>query len=92
MCIVGIKSYYSAGNREWTILKDYTAPWKFIKYRPIVESRSKTTFRSYIMSGNFDGRTPVGDGKINWEAQLRCGVGGAGINCYGTPPFDPQCF
>lgn len=39
------------------------------------------------MNSHFNGKNDAGEGKISWEAQLKCGVGGAGINCYGATSY-----
>jgi len=85
---IGTHTYYSANNREYTVMLGYEAAWNFILYTPVPESKSKVLFRSYYMSSNFNGKTPNGDGTINWEGQLNCGRGGtAGINCYGVKSY-----
>ena len=81
----GTNTYYSARNREYTVLLGYTAAWRFVRYTPMSESKTKAVFRSYYMPSDFNGKTSTGDGTINWEGQLNCGgVGGSGINCRGT--------
>merc|ERR1711935_1065497 len=85
---IGVNSYYSRNNREYTVMLGYEAAWQFVKYTPVPESKSKTLFRSYLMKSNFNGKTSSGDGTINWEGQLRCGKGNtAGVNCQGVASF-----
>ena len=50
--------------------------------------KNHTALLSVCRPTNFDGKSNVGDGKVNWEAQLNCGgKGGSGINCYGIRSY-----
>jgi hypothetical protein len=80
----GYNSYYSNGNYEYVIVRNYTGRWT---YEAVVEtSRTKTTFQSYRLSDN----------ALAWTGDLKCGTAGgahasgAGINCVNVIENNPQ--
>jgi len=93
----GRNSYYSNNNREYNILNGYTAKWHFTRWRTMDGSSTKAHFVSYEWSSSFDGKTPLGDGSINWQGRPKCdasaigGAGnGAGVNCRGQDGSGPN--
>jgi len=88
-------NYYSSNNNEYGIMKQYTARWRFHRFQQMDSSSTAEKFTSYKIP-NFDGKTPVGDGTVNWSGRPRCGSryvgggGGAGISCRGTHNGSPR--
>jgi len=75
----GYNSYYSTGNYEYVILRDYTGYWRFDAR--VAASTTTTTFQSYRISDN----------ALAWTGNLQCGSwGGAGINCYTVLSNNPR--
>ncbi len=67
----GYNSYYSTGNYEYAVLRNYTGTWRWDAV--VTESTSSTTLTSYRQSDN----------AVMWQGLPTCGYsGGAGINCY----------
>ena len=90
----GHHGYYSSGNYEYSILKDYNQVWRFQWNRRIGTSKTESWMYSYEIK-SFDGYNPVGDGKENWKGVLKCGdeVGSgtsAGITCRGVKKGKPS--
>jgi hypothetical protein len=83
----GYNSYYSGGNREYMINRDYTARWFFYRWEGVYESSTKTEMTSYKVAGtsNWNGRSAQGEGTVMWKGQANCGQqaagGAAGVNC-----------
>jgi len=67
---IGYNPSQSHGNYEFVVLRDYTGEWTYEK--AMAPSTSPTKFQSYRSS----------DGELAWSGNLKCGVGGAGINCH----------
>lgn len=88
----GWNQYYASSNREYNIMKDYTAKWHWTWAIAIDESSTNSDFHSYKIN-NFDGTNPVGDGTLNWRGRPRCGTKSIGHNprhnagmfCHGRP-------
>lgn len=88
-----VNTYYSYNNREYFIMKDYTARWRFYWRQVVPESTTTTTLTSYYWSSNYNGRSTgaIGEGVVNWRGNPICGKsGGAGINCSGERTGAPQ--
>jgi hypothetical protein len=88
-----VNTAYSYNNREYTILKDYTARWRFYWSQVVPESTTTTTLTSYYWDSNFNGASTgsQGEGQVNWSGNPICGIkGGAGINCYNTRSGSPS--
>ena len=66
----GYNSYYSTGNYEYAVLRDYTGEWTWEQAMPA--SSTQTRLQSYRIS----------DGALAWDGELQFGLGGAGINGY----------
>jgi len=87
--------YYSDNNKEYGVMKKYTARWRFVRFQQMDSSSTSEEFTSYAIP-NFDGKTPVGDGTVNWKGRPRCGSrymgggAGAGISCRDTHNGKPQ--
>lgn len=85
---------YSDENNEYGIMKKYTARWRFYIWDQMESSTTAEEYTSYLMP-KFDGRTPTGDGVVNWKGRPKCGkrwVGnaGAGISCRNTHNGKPR--
>ena len=78
----GYNTFYSTGNYEYVILRDYTGYWRFDS--AVAASTTTTTFQSYRKSDN----------ALAWTGNLQCGyddgTGGAGINCLDVLSNNPQ--
>jgi hypothetical protein len=89
-------TYYSGGNYEYTITKNYNARWRFYRFQTMEESKTKLETTAYDMNYNFNGRHSQGDGSVNWVGEPRCGRGsstrptGAGISCRGAKSGKPS--
>lgn len=84
---------YSNSNREYSIMKKYTARWYFSHGDRMPESTTTSELSSWAMPNEFDGTFAgdQGDGFLNWRGNVKCGhVGTSGINCYGTRSGTPS--
>ena len=66
----GYNHYFSTGNYEYAVLRNYTGEWTWEQAVPA--SSTPTRLQSYRIS----------DGALAWDGELQFGVGGAGINGY----------
>jgi hypothetical protein len=84
--------YYSSNNREYLIGKKYTARWRMVHWTPMHESTTAHELSSYAMPRSFNGKDSVGEGKLNWRGNPKCGrvAGGFGIVCIGTRSGSPS--
>jgi hypothetical protein len=64
----GFNNFYSSGNFEYAVLRDYTGVWTWQAAMPA--STTPTLLQSYRISDN----------ALAWSGELQFGVGGAGIN------------
>lgn len=74
----GYNSYYSTGNYEYVIARNYTGYFRFDAV--VAASTTTTVFQSYRSSDN----------ALAWTGNLGCGGGGAGVNCYEVLSNNPQ--
>jgi hypothetical protein len=74
----GYNSYYSTGNYEYVIARNYTGYFRFDT--AVAASTTTTVFQSYRLSDN----------ALAWTGNLGCGYGGAGVNCYDVISNNPQ--
>ena len=73
----GYNSGHGQGNYEYVIIRNYTGSWKF--NAKVSASSTTTVFQSYRLS----------DSKLAWTGNLKCGVGGYGINCLDVIKTNP---
>ena len=91
----GFNTGHSRWNREYTIIKKYTARWYWVTWNNIKESTTASELSSWNMPRHYDGSfSSVGGGSLNWKGQPICGHGGIGINCQdarsGVPNRSPN--
>ena len=87
----GYNAGHSSHNREYTVMKKYTARWYWYTWRNIRESTTTSELSSWNMPRHYDGSfNTVGGGELNWRGHAKCNQNGAGINCYGTHTASPQ--
>ncbi|MFZ4579482.1 MAG: fibrinogen-like YCDxxxxGGGW domain-containing protein [Myxococcota bacterium] len=68
---IGYNSYYSNGNYEYVVIRNYTAPWTWAGR--VAASSTATNMESFRVSDNASA----------WKGNLACGNwGGWGINCF----------
>lgn len=88
--------YYSGGNYEWVLVKNYNARWRFHRFQHMAQSKSQVDMTVFDWNSNFNGRNDQGEGRVNWSGEPCCGKGactnpsGAGISCRGSKTGSPN--